>query len=136
MLQSRRVRECVERERKLRCALHAEEVHLGAQAEDQIVVGDWLELAELHLPLVEVDLRDDVLMDARVRLVVDEVAQRMPDGRLVEEAGGDLVEERLERVVVVLVDDDHVHVALLQLPCGPDACEAATENEHQRAASG
>jgi hypothetical protein len=49
----------------------------------------------------------------------------MPDRRSLEKAGRDLVEERLKRVVVVLVHDDNVDVALLQLLRGTDAGEAA-----------
>jgi hypothetical protein len=53
----------------------------------------------------------------------------MPDRRLLQEAGRDLVEERLERVVVVLVDEDDVDVALLQLLRRAGAAESASEDE-------
>ena len=66
-------------------------------------------------------------MDARVLLVVEEVAQRMPDLRRLQQSRRDLVEQRLEGVVVVLVDDHDVHVRLLQCSRCPDSRKAAAE---------
>ena len=73
-----------------------------------------------------------VLVDGGVRLLVEEPSQRMPDRRRLEQVGGDLVEERLERVVVVLVDEHHVGVGVLQLPSGAEAGETATEDQDAR----
>ena len=56
----------------------------------------------------------------------------MADRGLLEEACGDLVQERLEGVVVVLVDEHDVDVALLQLLGGADPGEAAAEDEDAR----
>ena len=47
----------------------------------------------------------EVLVDPRVVLVVEEVAERVADGRLLEQARRHLVQQRLERVVVVLVHE-------------------------------
>ena len=44
----------------------------------------------------------------------------MSDRGRLEEPGRELVEERLERVVVVPVDEDDVGVGFLQLLCGAD----------------
>jgi hypothetical protein len=60
---------------------------------------------------------------------VKEVADRVPHGGLLEQAGGHLVEQRLKRVVVVLVDHHDLGVALPQLLRGSDAGKAATEHE-------
>ena len=128
-LQAHRVGERVERERVLRRALDAEEVDLGAEAEDEVVVGQRLELAETHLARVEIDRRDRVLVDARVLLLVDEVANRMADRRLLEQAGRHLVQERLEGVVVVLVDEDDVDVAFFSFCAAPMPGEAAADDE-------
>ena len=68
-----------------------------------------------------------------VRLVVEEITQRMPDRGRLEQRGCDLVEQRLERVVVVLVDHHDVDVRLLQRPGGADAGEAASEDQDARA---
>ena len=68
-------------------------------------------------------------MDGEVVLLAEEVAQRVPDGDRLQQVGGDLVQERLERVVVVLVDEHDVHVGVLELACGADAGEAAAEDD-------
>src|SRR5205814_10499829 len=88
------------------------------------------QLPELDLAPLEVDAGDRVLVDRDVRLLVEEVAQRMADGRRLEQVRRHLVEERLERVVVVPVDDDGVDVGALELARSADPGEAAAENQH------
>ena len=110
----------------------AEEVDLRAEREDEVVVGQGRELVELDLARVEVDRGDRRLVDRGVVLVVEEVADRVADGRRLEQARRDLVQERLERVVVVLVDEHDVDVGLVQLVRGTDPGEAAAENEDPR----
>ena len=56
----------------------------------------------------------------------------MADGGLLEQPCRDLVQERLEGVVVVLVDEHDVDVALVQLLRGADPGEAAAEDEDAR----
>ena len=112
-----------------RRALDAEEIHLGAEPEDEVVVAQRLELAETNLARIEIDRRHRVLVNARVLLLVHEVANRVADRRLLEQPRRHLVQERLERVVVVLVDEDDVDVALLELLRGADAGEAAAQHE-------
>ena len=65
-------------------------------------------------------------------LVVEQIPQRVPDRGGLQQVGGDLVQERLERVVVVLVDHRHGDVGVLELPGGADATEAPTEDDHMR----
>ena len=77
-------------------------------------------------------LGDPILVDAHVVLLVEEVADRMADRRLLEQPRRDLVEERLEGVVVVLVHEHDVDVALLQLLRGADPGKAAAEDEDAR----
>ena len=50
----------------------------------------------------------------------------------VEQSRRELVEHRLEAVVVVRVDDDDVDVGLLELSRSADAGEAAAENDDAR----
>src|SRR5262245_32174888 len=71
-------------------------------------------------------------VEPRVALVVEEVADRMPDRGLLQEARRDLVQERLEGVVVVLVDEHDVDVGLLQLLGRADPAKAASEDEDAR----
>ena len=127
-----RVAERVHRERVLGRSLDAEEVDLRAEPEDEVVVAQRPELVEPHLARLQVDRGHAVLMEPSVVLLVEEVADRMADGGLLEEPRGHLVQERLEGVVVVLVDEHDVDVALVQLLGGADPGEAAPEDEDAR----
>ena len=71
-------------------------------------------------------------MDGDVGLIVEQVAQRMGDLGGVDQVGRDLVEHRLEGVVIVLVDEDHVCVGLLQLAGSADPAEAAAQDQNPR----
>ena len=117
-------------------ALRPEEVHLRPEGEDEEVVGDGRETVEADFLRLEVDPGDRRLVDRGVVLVLDEVAERVPHGRRLEQARRQLVQQRLERVVVVLVDENDVDVGLLQLVRGTDPGEAAAENEDQRSFAG
>jgi hypothetical protein len=79
-----RVRQGVEGESDLLGSLDAEEVDLRAQRQDEEVVVLVFELAETHLPRVEVDLGDGVLVHPDIGVLVEEVAEGMPDSRLLE----------------------------------------------------
>ena len=71
-------------------------------------------------------------MDRGVVLALDEIAERVSHSRRLEQPRRQLVEQRLERVVVVPVHDNDVDVGVLQLPCGTDPGKAAAENEDPR----
>jgi hypothetical protein len=129
VLQADRVGERVQRKGMFLRSLDTEEVDLGAEPEDEVVVGQGLELTETDLARVEIDRRDRVLVNARVRLLVDEVANRVADCRLLDQPRRHLVQERLEGVVIVLVDEDDLDVALLELLRGADAREAAADDQ-------
>jgi hypothetical protein len=133
VLEPHRVGQRVERKRVLRGPIHAEEVDLGPERQHEVVVAHRLELAEADLARIEVDGRHRVLVDPDVVLLVEEIADRMADRRLLEQPRCDLVEQRLEGVIVVLVDEDDVDVALPQLLGSPDPTEATSEDEDARA---
>ena len=57
----------------------------------------------------------------------------MADGGGLEQPAGNLVQERLEGVVVVGVHQHDVHRRVLQFPGGADPREAPTEDDHARA---
>jgi hypothetical protein len=84
----------------------------------------------------EVDAGDRGLVHGDVRLLVEQVAQGMAARRRLQQVGGHLVEQRLERVVVVLVDECDVDIGVLQLPRRADAAEATPEHDHVRAPGG
>ena len=130
--EAQRVRQRVHRVGVLGRAFCSEEVDFRPQSEHEVVVRQRLELLELHRPLLEIDTGDVGLVDGRVVVPVDEVAQRVPDDGGLDQARGELVDERLERVVVVLVDEHDVRVGVLQLLHGADTGEAAAEDDDAR----
>jgi hypothetical protein len=132
VLEPHRVGKRVERERVLCSAVDAEEVDLRPEREHEVVVGLRLELLEPRLARVEVHLHDPVLVDPRVVVALEEVADRVADRRLFQQTRSELVEQRLERVVVVLVDEDDVDGALREFVGGTDPAEAAAQDEDAR----
>jgi hypothetical protein len=96
---------------------------------DQVVVGHRRQPLEGGLALLEIDAGHRRLVDAGVALALDEVAQGVPDGGGLDQPGGELVEHRLEGVVVVPVDQHDVGVGVLQRLRGTDAAEAAAEDQ-------
>ena len=101
--------------------------------------------ASCHLACLEVDRGHRRLVDGDVVLVVvDEVAERVTDGARLEEARRELVQERLEGVVVVPIDQDDVGIGLLQAQRRAEPAEPSAEDDdtwaigtlgHERAAT-
>ena len=71
------------------------------------VVGHRRELVEADLARVEVDGDHGRLVNGRVVLSLEQVAKGVTDGRRLEQAGRELVQQRLEGVVVVPVNVQH-----------------------------
>jgi hypothetical protein len=128
VLQADGVGQRVQRKRVLARSLHTEEVDLCAEREHQIVVGQRFQLAEADFPRGEVDRSDLVAVHTDVVLLVEEIAERVPYRRLLEQPGRDLVQQRLEGVVVVLVHEHDVDVALAELLGSADPAEAAAQD--------
>jgi hypothetical protein len=112
--------------------LAAEEVDLRAEREHQVVVDDRRQLRKPHLARVEIDSGHGCLMDRRVLLPMNQVAQRMADGGLLEQTGRELIQERLEGVIVVPVHQHDLDIGALELARGADPGKAAAENEDAR----
>src|SRR5690348_9105200 len=130
VLEPDRVRQRVHRERMLGRSRGAEVVDLGADSEHEVVVGDRFDLVELDRLRAEIDPAHVRLVDDRVVVAREQVAQRVPDCGLLEQTGRELVEEWLEGVVVVPVDEDDLGVGPLQLLCGADPGEPAAEDQN------
>ncbi len=64
---------------------------------------------------------------------LEQVAKGVTDGRRLEQAGRELVQQRLEGVVVVPVDEHDLGVGLPQLLGGADPGEPPAEDEDARA---
>ncbi len=130
VLHPHRVGERVHREAVLGRPLHPEELSPGAQGQDEVVVAQRRPVRERDLAPVQVDARHLGLVDRGVRVLVEQVAEGVADRGRLQQVGGDLVQERLERVVVVVVDDRDVDVRPVQLAGGADAPEPAAEHEY------
>jgi hypothetical protein len=126
----------VHRERVLRRSVDPEEVRLGPEGDDEVVVAERRHVVEGHLAVVEIDRGDRCFVHGGVGLVVEQVAQRVAARRGLQQVGRHLVEQWLERVVVVPVDDRDVDLGVLQLTGGADASEAATQDQDPRALCG
>jgi hypothetical protein len=70
--------------------------------------------------------------DRHVRVVVEQIAKRMADRGRLDQVGRHLVQQRLEGVVVVLVDKHDLRVRVLQLLRRPDAPEPAPQDHDLR----
>src|SRR5262249_50711434 len=127
-----RIGQRVERKGVLGRSLDAEEVDLGTEREDEVVVVDRRHIGEANLSRAEVDRRHLVLVRRCVLLLLEQVPNRMADRRLLEQSGRDLVQQWLKGVVVVLIDEHDVDVALPQLLSGAHTAEAAAQDEHAR----
>ena len=130
LLEAHGVGERVHRKRVLGCALRSEEVDPGPERQDEIVVRERCHLREANLALGQIDGADRVLVHHHVRLLVEQVAQRVPDVGRLEQGGRDLVQERLERAVVALVDQHDLRARVLELARGADAGEPSAEDEY------
>jgi hypothetical protein len=56
----------------------------------------------------------------------------MSNGSALEQVGSDLIEQRLEGVVVVLVDQHDLGIGLLERPRSSDSRKTSPENEYAR----
>ena len=54
----------------------------------------------------------------------------MPDGARLEQTGRELIQQRLEGVVVVPVDEHDLRIGFLELVRGADPGEASAEDDH------
>ena len=128
-LQAVRVVERIERERVLRPG-RTEEVRLGAGGEDEVVAGVRLAAVRRHAPGHRIDGHDLGALGIEVVEFGRDLAQRVGDVAGGQHRGRDLVQERLELVVVVLVDERDVQVlARGELPGTGDAGEPAADDD-------
>ena len=114
--------------------LRMPEVRLArAGGDDQAVVGDLaaaIQRLDREAARAEIDGDDLAEHDAGVPLVAQHVAHRRRDVALGEDPRRDLVEQRLEQVVVGPVDERDVDVGAPQPPGGEEPAEAATDDRH------
>ena len=99
-----------------------------AQRQHEIVVGERRHAVDHDLLLGQVDALDRTLVEGPVRVPVQQLADRVADLGRPELVGGDLIQQRLKRVVVVLVDDREPHRRVAQFLRGPDAAETGAQD--------
>ena len=87
------------------CTGYPEEFSRGPGRDDQLVVAEYRPVLEHDAPLVEVHLSHLPVTERHVFALPEDRAHRICDVRYVETRGGQLVEQRLERVEIVPVDD-------------------------------
>ncbi len=83
-----------------------------------------------HRPLRQVKMGHGRELDLDVVVLAQDPADRGRDLSLGEDSGRELVQQRLEQVIVDAVDQGHLHRSPLEEPCGEEAAEATAHNDH------
>ena len=91
----------------------AEVLMRGSGSDDQSVVRQ-LTIAENHLAILGINAHRFGENHASIFLVVDDLAQRRGDIGRRERSGGNLIQKRLEEVIVGAVDERDVHIGALE----------------------
>ena len=125
-----RVIEALERQAVLGCTGHAAEVRLEAGREHEIVEADPVAARENELVAVPVDTARYAKAEVEVVSSAEEASDRVCDVLDVQKRVRDLVDQRLEEVVVVYVDQRHVHGRLRECLCGLDAAHTSADDHH------
>ncbi len=84
----------------------------------------------------QIDVHDFAENNVGVLLLVHNASQRGRDQALGQDAGGDLIEQRLEEMMVRPVDQRHVDVGLRQNSADVDATETSADHNDFGAVSG
>ena len=122
--------------RGIRCVLVVTEVAvLNPSRQYEVVVGQRERNPghEAH-PFRNIHSRDGALNHGGVGLPAQHVPDRCPDVLGGEDRGGHLVEERLEDVVVGLVDQEHAGLTLTQSAGRGETAEAPAHDDDSRVA--
>ena len=120
----------LQREGVLVHAGHAERARHRARGQHEPVEGNGLTLGGEQLVARPVDSAHGAQSGVHVGPAVEDATHRVGDALGVEAGGGDVVEERLEGVVVALVDDHHVDVAARERTRRAQAAEPCAHDHH------
>ena len=133
--QARGVVEAVERERVGVRARRAEEVRDRAGGHHEGVAGPGVAVRRRRGARRGIDRRHIGQLHVDVRVLAKQLAHLERDVARAELRGGDLVEQRLELVVVVAVDQRHAHVVVLRQPArAGEPGKAGAHDHHMRRA--
>ncbi len=125
----------VQRECELLSTGHPEVVGSCADREHQRVVRDRLLAVDEHVPGVRVDADDRFHPALDVELVTEDRTHRVGNIARIEPRGRDLVQQRLERVVVAAVDDHDVDRPVREVLHDVEAREASTDHHDTMASA-
>ena len=124
-----RVLERVEGECELVGSRDPEEVRGRPAGDDEVVERDRVLVLEQHLVTVPIDTRDQALAEQHPALTPEQPTNGIGDISGVEPARRDLVEQRLELVVVVLIDHGDIDRSVLQPLRGVEPTEACPDDD-------
>ncbi len=127
---SKCIRQRLQRKRVLGYPGHTECRADGTCGDHQIVVRDDRTVTEGELLISEGNAGHAAQAKRCVLLPADHGADRETDVTSVESRGGNLVEQRLERVEIVCVDERHLHIGTLQPSSGAQPPEPGADNDH------
>ena len=127
-----RVLDVVEMKRVLADAGDTEVGGGAAGRDDEVVVGDMLAVVGDEHARRRVPARDAGEAELDVGKVPQEASRRVDDGLWLEARGGDLVEERQERVIVAPVEPEHVLPRACEDAHGAKAGESRAEDHDAR----
>src|SRR5262249_24468305 len=114
ILEPDRIVHGVEREGMLISTWRLEEVHYRSQSENQVVIFEWRPAIHRNLSFGRVDARDNALVEGGILIFVQQLANgkaHLPGGQFIHRY---LIEQRLERVIVILVDQSDSDVGVPQ----------------------
>ena len=100
----------------------------GAGRDDEGIVGEFSAVAEDDLFGDRVKVERFAKKDFNILLAAEDGTERCGDFRRRERAGGNLVEERLEKVKVTAVDEGDAGAGTFEGLRGDETSEASTEN--------
>ena len=103
--------------------------------EHEVVEGHLASVVEPHDLRLAVDVDDLAEYDVDVQLLGHDRADRLGDVGRSEAGSGDLVEQRLEEMVVAAVDQRQPNVGVCQPSRRSDPTEAATDDHHVRSSA-
>jgi hypothetical protein len=107
------------------------EIAVGrAGGDDQAVVADFLAVLQHHRAARDVDARRLAVDDRHVLLIGEDMADRCGHCRRRESRRGDLVQQRLEQVMVGAIHHRNAQACAVERACGEQAAEAAAQDDH------
>jgi hypothetical protein len=107
----------------------------GAGGDDQGVIGQFA-LREMHDAAFKIDVERFVHQHRDVLVLLQDLPQGRSDRRRGKAGRGDLVEQRLEQMMIAAVDQGDANIGIGQFARGGEAAETAAEDDDMGARVG